>query len=462
MEVTLYNLNKRINSTKLPTGSSISVNVNLKADTSMYQPTFLLTGVGTNYNYLKWDNRYYFITDVVKSTINNVWELICDLDKLGTLKSDILNTNAYVKYSSSVNNLMIIDERINFNRIDSIETYTTLFRNYASDVNTVIQYISRKSTNNLPTAYACVTNANMNNLCSVLMSNDFSDSLDKQLDSCASAIVGCKKYAFRPTINEADQILISLGNYDTNIPAWTLLSSVRETGGISVNYNTRYDDFRYKEPYTKWVLFLPGYGYIELPSEFMYYNHRTGNGTLDLEYAMDNVNGTITWNIDGIGKFDGVTAINIPVAYSGINAINTISSAMGIIGGGAATVAGIATGNPLAAIGGIGTIIGSSVSGYVAENSKIIGTQGANSGSMSSIIGGNPDSFSPILYRICLETDGNLSDINATMGRPYQKVISLSKLSGYVQTVNASVESNYPRDIINEVNSMLNGGIYIE
>lgn len=466
MDIRFYeNFTKRPKSTKTPDSSVFSwgTTVRLKQDTSIYNPTFLMSSSVLktfNFNYCLWDNKYYFVDDVIKGN-NNVWEIQCSLDKLATLKSDIKNTSAYVKYSSSVNNLMIVDDRINFNKIDSIDTYTTLFKTYASDVNTVIQYISNADTINLPTAYACLTNDSMKELCAVLMSDSFNDSLDKQLDSCASAIVGCKKFAFRPTLNEADPFTIRLGNYTTSVAGFKLLKGLKETGSLELNYNTRYDDFRIKEPYTKWVLYLCGYGYVELPSEYMYYNHRK-NGALTLKYTLDNLNGTITWNIDGIGKFDGVTAINIPVAYSGINAINTISSAMGIVGGGVATAVGIATANPLATLGGIGTMIGSSVSGYVAENTKLIGTQGANSGSMASIIGGNPDSFSPILYRICLETDGTIAGINDILGRPYQKVISLSGLSGYVQTVGACVSSNYPKYIVDEVNSLLDGGIYLE
>ena len=47
-------------------------------------------------------------------------------------------------------------------------------------------------------------------------------------------------------------------------------------------------------------------------------------------------------------------------------------------------------------------------------------------------------------------------------GRPLNKVVTLSTLSGYCQTTYASVEVNASNEIIDEINNLLNGGIYIE
>lgn len=463
MEINLFKFSKKKNSTAIPSGSGTTLNVNLKEDTSIYSPSFLITSTSVpNYTYLKWDSRYYYINDIVKLTIKNVYEVVCTLDYLGTLKEDILNSVAFVQYSESKYNALLPDSRVNFTQIGLTKRYDVKFKDFASDMNTVIQYISEDSTNHLPTSYAVVSNANMNELCQQLMSNDLSDSLDKQLDSSASAIVGCKKFIFQPTIAGTESFIIKLGNYNTHVVGFPILKSVRESGTLTITFDYQYDsDFRVFEPYTKWILYLCGYGYIELPSEYMYYLYLYNDKNLELNYTLDNINGTITWNINSIGKFDGVTAINIPVAYSGVNAINTISS---IVGAGASLGAGIGSaiaGNPLGLVSGIAGAVSKGAEAYVSGNTKVIGTQGANSGSMASIVGGNDESFSPILYRINLKAD-NYNDFLHLQGRLLQEKETLGNLSGYVQTVNASIVSSYPKEIVDEVNTMLDGGIYVE
>ena len=54
------------------------------------------------------------------------------------------------------------------------------------------------------------------------------------------------------------------------------------------------------------------------------------------------------------------------------------------------------------------------------------------------------------------------SSVSAVQGTPFNGVMSLSGVSGYVQTMNAGVDMpgfGADKDIIND---MLNGGIYIE
>lgn len=457
MEVKLFNFSKRNNSTKLPSDNGTSVNVTLKGDTSMYQPTFLLSNTKTNYNYLKWDNRYYFINDVVKTTTLNLWELQCTIDLLGTYKSDILNTNAYVLYSTNKFNSYIVDDRINATTINNIVTYDSDDFIGADGVNwaCVIQYISKADCDTFPTAYAVMSIANMKSLGEYLMSDSLSDSLEKQLDSVASSIVGCKWFYL--SVPKGDTAFnITLGNGTTPVTA-RHLSRGTTKARIHLKYNLPYSDWRNYEPYTKWVLYLFGYGYIEIPSNLMLYY----NGDLPLVYDIDWYNGTITWSIEGVGKFDGVIAVNIPVAYSGINAINTIASYVGAGAGLVGMFASMATLNVAGVVAGAGTALASLQKAFINENTKLLGTQGASSGSMSSIKGGQFRSIKPTLYRITMNTDdvNNMVDL---YGKPLKKTTSLSDISGYVQTAGASINSNCPKVLKDEINELLDGGIYIE
>lgn len=96
MQITLYNLAKRRNSTKQPSKGT-NITVNLKEGTSYFNPSFILNLNPTGFNYLSWDNRYYYITNI-ENTRNGIYTISCELDALATYKSDILGTTAFVLY----------------------------------------------------------------------------------------------------------------------------------------------------------------------------------------------------------------------------------------------------------------------------------------------------------------------------------------------------------------------------
>ena len=59
MQITLFNFEKRVNSTKQPPNNTgVNVEITLKNDIDFINPTFYLDIRYKNYNYLKWDNRY--------------------------------------------------------------------------------------------------------------------------------------------------------------------------------------------------------------------------------------------------------------------------------------------------------------------------------------------------------------------------------------------------------------------
>ena len=84
MAITVYfaNIAKRRNSTLQGTFTT-SFDCTLKAACSVDRPTFLVSAASMPYNMAKWDDRYYFIDDVV-SVRNGQWEVSCVLDVLAT------------------------------------------------------------------------------------------------------------------------------------------------------------------------------------------------------------------------------------------------------------------------------------------------------------------------------------------------------------------------------------------
>lgn len=92
MEIVLYNCtdDERKISKSLSNGKS--VNVFLKSqNTSNIGPSFIFSNINDidNYNYVFYNNMYYYIRDVVIKQ-NNVVEVNCEIDHLMSYKDDIL------------------------------------------------------------------------------------------------------------------------------------------------------------------------------------------------------------------------------------------------------------------------------------------------------------------------------------------------------------------------------------
>ena len=115
MSHTIYcgKIAKRRNSTLTPltTDLSTSFDVLLKTPTSLHTPTFTIKATSFDYNYIKWNERYYFVTDVV-SRNNEIWEISAICDVLATYKADIIGSTQFVSYSSHKSSIWLPDTRI--------------------------------------------------------------------------------------------------------------------------------------------------------------------------------------------------------------------------------------------------------------------------------------------------------------------------------------------------------------
>ena len=82
-------------------------------------------------------------------------------------------------------------------------------------------------------------------------------------------------------------------------------------------------------------------------------------------------------------------------------------------------------------------------------------------GSISTNVGANLG-LNPVLYRWTTNTSENPENRRAIDGLPYCSTVELNTLTGYVKTMNASISIAADYDEIQEVNDLLNGGVYIE
>lgn len=104
MIINLYNNTKRLNSTALPPAYNQQLSdCYLKDNCSILNPIIRVKlSTKPTENYMSFDGRYYWITDIV-SIANNLWEIHGAIDVLATYQGHIKNTTAFVLYDSTAN-----------------------------------------------------------------------------------------------------------------------------------------------------------------------------------------------------------------------------------------------------------------------------------------------------------------------------------------------------------------------
>lgn len=109
--LTIGKMSKRPNSTKRVLTSSTSVtNVTLKENVDIKAPVFKLNFDTSDYNYVIWGDRYYYIDNTVYIS-NNLWEIRCSLDILATYRDALLGQSCIKAYDTQGPNYHIDDLR---------------------------------------------------------------------------------------------------------------------------------------------------------------------------------------------------------------------------------------------------------------------------------------------------------------------------------------------------------------
>lgn len=444
MEIICYNFEKRYNSTKRPTGQGVVYNVQLKDATSIYTPVFTVTNFGTEYNYIQWNNRFYYVTDV-EIIRNNIYNLTCRIDILRSFYDNIANTTAFIDFSTSDYNTQIIDNRI------PVATDCAYYTNSAQIVTGgtqdfnfgtyIIEYVT-DSANFGATGLVALGVSDAKELSNVLTNTDFFniENFEKQFNNVYQSI---KKLTYIPMLltNFSGPVTtIRLGSYSTGISGFTPPMTVKMSADIAIP--RPFTDFRQLQPYCSYLLYLPGYGFTTLDNADI-----AGKNTLNIKLDIDGATGDATYTVDKIFK----GSCNFGVSMS----LGTVSGNIGgVWGSGLQRATSLITGNAVGAIGGL-------VNTALASRQRNLGNVGST-GALSSVFATIGDDWRNA-YIVCIahNTAVEPDSIAETMGRPCQKVRQINGLTGYVQTRNASVSTGNS-DITQQINNLLDGGIYIE
>lgn len=444
MEIELFYMNKRDNSTKTPNGNGLKVECTLKDNTSIYNPTFLLyDSTKIRENYVKWENRYYYVDDKIYNGNINV-EYVCKIDWLATFKQDLLNTSCFVIYASNKYNTDIVDERLAVEKDVVITRSTTSI--YNNDPCVYVSWIGQQPFTDGIISYLDLLQLKGKLTDSGIMDSllkDANDYLSKIVSSATDCLVRAILLPITPNTGLNQTILLgggSNGGYNTGIGV-NILSYTSFGADATVSIPWQFNDFRNRSQFTQITLQLPGIGDIPLNADEF-----NGQDSITLHAEFDAHNGDIAYSLGN--RYRWVGNVGTPLQVSSTSSTNQFVSA---VGGVADFAAGAGMGNPYIMLHGLGRTITASTSH---SNSSIGGVSGRSGWEVT----GNVIACTVATHN----TTVSPSSVNAIMGQPLYEITSLSSLSdGYVQCVNPSV-SVADSQAKAHLNSLLESGVYLE
>lgn len=439
---------KRKNSTKQPNNSdATTINVRLKDNTSVLNPTFELTTPNLLMNYLKWEGRYYYVNDATLRN-NNVYEVSCSSDAMATHKSVIGDYTAMVERSASSYDPMLYDVEISKKEDAGIITKAnTSLGLYGSGIY-IVRVVGRGSIQSyalseedfrllVATAFTDTPDYPVNT--ASLLSGD----IVKALFNPFQYVVSVMWFPFTSIFTFASG-RIFLGWYDSNIIADYLTNY---TYGLDILVNKpaeTYGDYRdYSNDWCNYQLYVPACGQIQLDASIM------KNNNIYLHYAVDLLTGVCTCQISAdngltdpsvISSLSGTFGVPVQIGQQG-----AIASA--VIPGVASAGIAAATGNYIGTAVAMGKTLGSALSPSV----SVSGSQGT----MASIKTWDE--------AVITKTIKNTAAIpNTECGRPLYQNTKISNLSGFIRCANASIPLAGYESEKETINTYMNTGFYYE
>lgn len=471
---------KRKNSTKQPTGGT-SITATLKDDVSLVQPIFIVQGNTFTYNYIQFAGRYYFVDDVV-SLHNNLTEIHCNIDVLATYKSAIQSSSQFVLYYTH-SNTEIVDARLATKTTISVDSSTQTFNNLGSGESYMLTAIGKDRTS----IFAC-DKSDIDELFddTILQSiktgwggmvDDVDDAVDaisvgdvqemlralfkcwlefiKTQSDVTGTVLFCDdaqkfvKNCFVLPISKSNiggQLkMVHLGKWVANANGNVGFPRIcHDSATLAIPWQAT--DWRRNVPYHEIYLYIPYIGMLNIPASEV-----IGVTNLTVNVAIDTYSGVSSFVVNASnGAVLGQYSTNIAAPYAvGSSNINLTASGAQIVASAASIAAGAASGN----IGGVAM----GALGIVNSIKPFDASISSNGGAAGMGLGNTVKCFT-----VFHDTTVAPSSVSAVKGTPYNGVMSLSGVSGYVQTSGASVNIAGYGNEKDMVNNYLNGGIYIE
>lgn len=471
MRIIFYTFSKKPNSTARPSGSGTEFECQIKSPSSIISPVIQLSKASspTNFNYAyipDW-SRYYFISDITCGI--GLWILSLRVDVLASFKNDILATSQYILRNANNYNDDILDTLYptkagaNYNIAtaggvtdpDNQISFLNYFNASYTDGYFLIGVISDNSSG---VTYYELTYAGFTSVLSNLMTfiptdfEDVSDGIAKAMLDPLQYITSCMWYPvsmLRGIAQVIDHIMIAGYRIPISALGCGIVTnrSCHFRSSVSVPKHPQAEEYSYTqlEPYSRYNLFFEPFGNIPLDTTKLY-----DSTALTLDWYVDVPTGEAELFVRNGNILVANTSALIGVQVRLSQLVNDIVGGFtGVAGGIAGVVAGVALGDYVGAITSGLSGISSAVNSMLPQ----LSTRGSE-GSFLAYSLGAPQLHA--FYNLQVDTD------SVRYGRPLCEIETLSSLSGYTLCSNASLSISCTDNELTEIESLLNGGFYIE
>lgn len=459
MNVTFYTFSKRKNSTARPSSGGTDVDCKLKDDTSLLNPILEVRtppALAWNYAYIPTFARYYFVGEM--SYYRGVWSITLAVDPLASWREQIRNTRCHVLYSSSSYNLDLIDGRVVGAGHYIRDSRTSAFNGAKAGANVTpkgtfaVSCLSNGSSwqTGAATTYY-MTYQQMQSFANAIQNADLWEQLKQWFTNPLDGIIECYYIPLSPDsyLDLSSDIGIRIGDYD--VPGVTGRACLSTDMAIRTQRTTieipwNYSDFRRLSPYTDITLFVPFCGSKSLDPAALYNVEQ-----FFIDYSVDFTSGSVQAiayiKEMVLEEFSGNIKITLPIAQTQAR----VPEVLGAVGG----IVDFATGRPAAGVANV-------VNAVVSQASHKV--MGGMSGSVLGAILGNDLMRWQEFRCTCTSRETNTSpaDIRATIGNVLDDVISLNAESGYIQTEGFSVDAPAFDSELEAINTMMDGGVYLQ
>ena len=489
---------KKVNSTYVPTAAELdtSIDVLLKTPTSLHTPTFTISRESFPFNYIQWDDRYYFVTDVTARN-NGLWEVSAVCDVLATFKDDILNSTQYVSYSSNNTSIWLPDTRIPVKKEATVSAATAAISDLFYRVGFYVLSVIGKSGSEV---YACQyseitalldkVNNWSDDLVDVILAGQYPhkggqtavsynfSTPELALESFAkmNMLTGFCGNAYAEAPNCIRSCIwvpfdysefgltpkdIWLGQFDTEVRSAVCYTEPK-IGSISVNIPWQFTDWR-RAVCEEIYLYLPLVGMVNIPSDEI-----VNEKSLTINWSATATDGTISFKVDAgnqvIGTYGANCAVNYPIGISQQASAGEIvqTAFKGVEKMVSTGVQAAGSINPAGWVaGGVGLALDAASTAYnvidtsLTHHNSCIGGIGGGAGVGLDL---NVKCFS-VAHPTVIAPDA----MQATMGLPTMAPMQLGSLSGFCQCANAHVAADGAEfSELAQIDAYLNSGFFIE
>ena len=481
-------VSKKRNSTYVPTTElTASFSCALKDGCSDHNPVFLLSNPLNvfAFNYCKWDNWYYFVDDVVRER-NQLVSVHCTLDVLATYKTEILNTTAFVAYSSVSGGSWLPDTRIPMKNdvsisktsyslpflgdyeMDEVSFYLTVIgRSQFSaggcttwvmnigELTALVDNISTDNSSELTSVINALTSAQSIDAVMSIFAEEFTkcNLFNNAYGSAAECIRACTWSTLScPTLGSDD---IYLGDYDTGIFG-DVADISPQHGSFTLSIPWQYSDWR-RAAFEDIYLFMPCVGMVSIASENL-----VNESSITVNYSYTVLDGNICFQVlagnQVIGSYSGRASGEYPIGLNrGASALDTFQT---FLGGAEKTVTVASRGSIMNG----GNILPTAASAVLTGIDVATASAQKHPSCIGGIGGGSGIALTSeaVCFSVAHGSSCEPSDMAAVMGAPTMKPLTLSSCSGYCECIKAHCSVAASSDAVNMIDTFLNTGFYIE